>query len=542
MRPLRTVTAAGTAALLGAAGFLFPASAASPGVGTAISTTKVLSAQLGAGGSLLDLGLITDEARSTIDPAVAPSEAYSRLSALTLKSKVAGLNLSLPTQPIESRSPGGDPDVTYGGASLPTPATVASGSVKPARLSSAVDGGTATSAMTAEIANLNLVGGLIRAESVRSVLATAGKPELAESARTVAVGPVTVLDLGAVLEGLGIGLSDLPVDTLLALIDQLDVPVAGVPAGVKATDHVKALNTAIDDLQGTVDPAIAEVTKTVESTTNTLLGSAKLAAPSVGDPATVVTTTVDQVQALIEGVVGSGVTALDNLALLKLDGLELGVTTKAVHNVDDSVAAITAKIGKVHVGNIVLPGIDLGSSVKQVSALANQITGEISKALAIVDPGLANLVKVSVLEEQKGVSTSDGYVRSRAGVTALSAAITPPAALGSIVSSITTTKSGDVGTLLGTDMPAVSGVMDGLQSALGLVTGVLTQPALVKVGEVQGGADFIAAGSPVAAPGGMLPRTGGPAFLAGLAALLLGAVVFAFTGLARRVAEVTTSR
>src|SRR5689334_15211086 len=107
MRLFRPATAVLASALL--AGTAFPQLASAQtasGVGTSLTSTKVLSAQLGDAGSLLDLTLLGDEARSTTDPSVASPEAYSRLMAVVTKSgAISALNQSLGSFEAKSAGP-----------------------------------------------------------------------------------------------------------------------------------------------------------------------------------------------------------------------------------------------------------------------------------------------------------------------------------------------------------------------------------------------------------------------------------------------------
>src|SRR5213080_1798340 len=80
MRLFRPLSAALATTVLAAGAFTGPASAQAAGVGTSLTSTKVLSAQLGDNGKLLDLLLLGDEARSTIDPAVAEQEQVEQLA------------------------------------------------------------------------------------------------------------------------------------------------------------------------------------------------------------------------------------------------------------------------------------------------------------------------------------------------------------------------------------------------------------------------------------------------------------------------------
>ena len=63
------------------------AATAVPGVGTSQTTTNVVSVQVGKEGSLVGLGLLSDEGRSTIDKTInANPQAYSRLTPLAISS------------------------------------------------------------------------------------------------------------------------------------------------------------------------------------------------------------------------------------------------------------------------------------------------------------------------------------------------------------------------------------------------------------------------------------------------------------------------
>jgi len=151
-----------------------PAHAATPGVGTALTSSSLLDVKLG---SLLNLKVLADEARSTIDPSVAQPEAFSRLNALSLTSVLPAPlnNISLPV--VESKSPGGSPNVTGPSLNLatplpgvPVPAAVLGGVLNAASLTSGVDAAGAHSALTSGVGNISLVGGLISASGLDSVL------------------------------------------------------------------------------------------------------------------------------------------------------------------------------------------------------------------------------------------------------------------------------------------------------------------------------------------------------------------------------------
>jgi hypothetical protein len=525
MRPVRLAAAAASVALVGAAVGLAPANAASDGVGTALSSTKVLQAALGKDGSVLNLSLIGDESRSTTDAAVAAPEAFTRLApaALSVPAVPQLANVALPV--VEARSPGGKPSVEVPGVTLPTPALVASGSIDPAKLTATLTDGTAASSLTAGVSNLGLLGGLVAAQGLSSTLGTHSASADSVSTRSVRVGAVTVLDLSALLSGLGIKLSDLPVSTVTALLDQLQVPVVGLSAGQTLNSAVSQLQGAIDSVQATVNTTTGTVTGTVDSTVNGVLGSVGVTAPTAGSTVAQVGAVVDQLQAQINNLLANGVAALEAAPLLKLDGVEVGVSTKATDSVDTSAADIVGKVGAVQIGGIKLAGVDLAATASQLNALMSSVNSQVGNVLKTVSPDLAGIVNVSVLDQAKSVTSTGGYTRSRAGITAVTATVTPPANLAAIVATVTGAAN-TVGSTLGSALPAISPAMTQLQSTLGLASSVLTAPATLKVAEVLSASDFAAAaapGTPAGAPGGELPRTGGTPVLpivAGLLALI----------------------
>ncbi|HVT77605.1 MAG TPA: hypothetical protein VHD87_11300, partial [Acidimicrobiales bacterium] len=186
--------------LAGAATLVSPAHAATPGVGTSAASSSLLNVALGSNGSLLNLKVLADDARSTIDPSVAAPEAFSRLNALSITSSVLPAplnNISLPV--VESRTPGGQPSVagpglnlsSIGGVSLPV--SILGGVLQPASLTSSLDGGVAKSGLTSSLGNLTLVGGLIKAAGLESTLGTTAATSDADGSRSIKAGTINVL-------------------------------------------------------------------------------------------------------------------------------------------------------------------------------------------------------------------------------------------------------------------------------------------------------------------------------------------------------------
>ena len=78
-----------------------PAGAATPGVGTAATTTQVLTAAVGTNGSLLNLNLLGDAGRATTDATVAAPSAFSQLTAAQISSDRARPQRQHPGHPAQ---------------------------------------------------------------------------------------------------------------------------------------------------------------------------------------------------------------------------------------------------------------------------------------------------------------------------------------------------------------------------------------------------------------------------------------------------------
>ena len=516
MRLFRYACAGLATSVLAASAFTGPASAQAAGVGTSLTTTRLLTAQLGEGGSLLDLALLTDEARSTIDSAVASPEAYSRLTALAAKaSLVPGSPVNVTEGVYEAKSTG-PTEVPIANSSIAVPALpvdvplalapVLSATVDPGKLTASLNQGVAAATMSSQVSQVKAVGGLLGLGSLQSALDASSGATSSGATRGASVNDLTVLDLGALLAGLGLPLDQLTPLQLAGLIDALAVQTGvPLPSGTDTvTSAITALDAAIDDLQATLTAApaaVGEITTGIDGATSTLVGAVGTATgvtlplPSTGqtlDQAiAAVNLLIDELQALLADLLTEGLLALDGLALLRLEGVEVGVTTKAAETVAGSVATVTGKIGAIKVGNVTLPGIDLlGGDVAaaavgdDVAAAIAGLNTQLGTVLATIDPSLANLVKVSVLDQATSITQEGGYTKSRAGLTAATATVTPPADLAALVDGILAdTGVAETLTAAGAPVPTVDGLMDTLQTTLGLpdLTNVLASPAKVQI-------------------------------------------------------------
>jgi hypothetical protein len=321
------------------------------------------------------------------------------------------------------------------------------------------------------------------------------------------------------------------------ILSTLGVPVAGIPTGGSLNGVVAQLNATIDGLQAQLAAATGGVVQTVLGSVPTgVLGGLSLPVPALNDPIATVNGVIDQVQALLTSVLKTALSALDGVSLLKVDGVEIGTTTKAADTVAGSVADVVAKIGAIKVGGLALPGVDLGATTAQLNGVLNTVNGTLGSVLGSISPDLANLVKVNLFAKDPatGVTSSGGYIKSLAGVSALTASIVPPLNLAGILGTLTAANGiGSAITGLGGTLPVLSNLMPTLNGLLGGVTSVLGEGATIKLASVTSGASFT---TPVAATNGSLPRTGGTAQMALLGmALVIAAVASRRFVLANRI-------
>jgi hypothetical protein len=541
MRLLRPFSAA-VVTIVAAAAFAGPAGAvSSPGAGTALSSTKLVSAKIGDQASILDLTVLGDEAQASIDSKAGAPGAYARLRLAKVASSI------IPTNPVTNGNFGefeakntGPTSVPIASAAFPTVSPILSGNLTPGVLNATLSSNIADSGLNIELSNVNAVGGLVSVGTVKSNLSSTSGVDSSTASRALTVKDVNVLDLQAFLQGLGISLPNLTVAQVAALVDGLAATLGlPLPSGqTTVAGAVAAINGAIGNLQTAIagTPAnVAAVTSKIDTTTGTLLGTLGVVSPlpngstaTVSDATSLVNSVISDLQAQLNLIATNGVKALIALPLLRLEGVEVGVTAKAVQKATDSVASVTGKVGKVMVGNVSLAGIDLLNNVDAINASVGSINAKLASVLGGIDSGLANLVKVSVLDKATEVTNVGGYTKASAGITGITATITPPAALKAIVAAINDANvTGQVADVLSAPQLSalgLSGLMNQLASTLSLGASALTSPTVVKVAEVLAASNYRNATgtTPTTTSTGELPRTGTQSFLLlGVAAALL---------------------
>src|SRR5947208_1558503 len=443
------------AALLGAtAAAGGTAAAATNGVGTTTAKTTVLNVTLG--GGFLNLSVLGDNGTANIDPkAGTPSSAGSTIAPLTSTSSVSALNLSLPK--IGVSSTGAADNKTVPSISLATP--LSTGSISPLSLSAVVDSAQgAASGLNSSLKNVTAVAGLLSVPSATSSLGAAAKPADADGLRGLSIPSIDVLNLGAVLQGLGIDPASLQLGQVTNVLNTLGVTV---PYG--------SSNLTASQLSSTVESLSGALTANLPAG----LADAPDALPIGSLPPALVTT----ITGLIPGGIGSAATAGDlktllqneintvltaalngigNAPLLQVKNLVVGITTKAADTVANSTAGIQASLGSVKVGNVVVPGVDLASVLSNANTTINSVLTQV---------GLGNLITVKALDQSKSVGTQGGYVNALANLTGVHVAIAPLSSLSSATTSQAATNTMDQ--LFGsTPVPPLSAAMPPLNARL----------------------------------------------------------------------------
>lgn len=519
---------------------------ATTGVGTTVGSTTILDVDLG---DLLQLRLIGEDGGTTTDPDAGDPVAFTRVLPLEVGSEVVPALDEVSIPGVESRSSGEEVrketaivDLSEVSALVPG---LLDGTINPATLVAAVDEAGARGVLSTELADLSVLGGVVSLDSVSGVLGGVTGDAASMSNRLVELDALTVLDLSGVLQLLGLSLSDLPLDTVLGLVDGLGVLDLVADATGLDLGSIGDLEDAVATAQGTIDEAQSLLDGACTGAED-LLGQLGLVdcgdvAGAVDDIQAALDAAADDLLAVIDAVLG----VLEGAALLDVDGVAAGVEATARETLDASVAEVTASLGSLRVGGVGVGLVDVDATVDEVLAVAADATGQISDLLGSVHPALADLVEVGLLEQATEVGGQDGATTAAATLTAVRATVTPP----DLCDLLTDFDPGDsTGALiddLGGTVPgagAVTQVLDDLGSSVdcnsselvpaGLVDGIaaaVTQPVTVRAGVVESASSFAVVASapenPEAPPTPTLPRTGGTTSGLWLAAVALLAVV-----------------
>jgi len=567
MRMSRLVPAVAAGALVVAT--TAPAIAQEPpapvtGVGTTTGSLTLVDLDAG---ELLDLALLSDAGVANIDEAAGARSAAAQIAAFSLTSGLLGIAESVPLLAVESTG-----EERTAGQDVPLPANpIVTGAALPLSLSALVGEDGARSTLGAALADLDVLGGIASITGVDVDLGSTALTSDAAATRGLAVQDLSLLDLESLLAGLGIPLTDLPLDTLLDLLDGLGLlgalPLDGLgldladldPADVAGA--VEGLLGDLDDLDAGLDELARLRTNLTDDVTDTvcevggdvggviddLLGGIGGGTGGTGtvicDATDTVAEQLDTVEAAIDELTDELDALLDQLldllqgdtgvlgllggtALLQVDGLDVEVLTSATDTVEGSVAEVTASLGAISVGELpVLGSLDLTAPTEQVQGVLGQVQGAIGGVLGQIAPSLADLVTVSTMQEQTSVVEEAGKVLATAELTGLVVEVEPVLAeIQALLDSLAGVESlGDTLTGLGvTDLPVGALEVDAVNELLAPVTdglpllAALDQPLTLQVASLRQQSAFAAAtpaapvapGTPGQTPAPTLPRTG----------------------------------
>ena len=442
------------------------------GVGTTTGALTLLGLDAG---DLLSLDLLSDAGSANIDEDLGPRRAAAQIAALALESPAAGVSQVLPLLSVEST---GAPD-ERSQAVTPIDNPVVSGALTPLQLSALVDEAGATSLLSAGLADLDVLSGILTLAGTTLDLGSTALVGDAAGSRGIDLDALTVLDLEALLATLGIPLTDLPLDTLLGLLDGLgllgqlegllaplglDIDGLSVDGIVDLVDglvgeldvvlgqlgQVDALVeeiTSLEDLQATLQAdsgscdtladlddllgggdTLTELCSNVSRTLASITGqlttlTAQLdALPDPTELTALVSDLLDQVQ----GALDAPLDLLSGQALLSLEGLDVTVLTKATDDVATSVADVTGTLGSLQVGELpVLGTLDLTAPTADLNGLLAQAEGLVGGILGEISPALADLVSIRTMQETTSVEEVAGSVVSSAAFSGLEVEVLP---------------------------------------------------------------------------------------------------------------------
>ncbi len=583
MRMKRVLGAAIAAALLMTGPMAATAAAQDPGaeVETGVGSGLVSSTLLGIDiGNLLNLDLLDDESRSTIDPANGEPISSAVFNPLQVASSILG---PLSVGGVATSTTGAEDAKSVsqdvGGGTIPLP--IASGLLT-GTLSSVVDGEGARSTLSAGAGGLDLVGGLLGMTGTSNTsFETNAAADTARGQRGLSIPSLDVLNLGSLLAGLGLPLENLPllgnggdIGGVLGLLDPLGVELEGEDGemmdggevtgmvtglfeslglnalGVESGDGLLGLDlgdpcSLLDDLP--VDllddlPVVDDLLGDLPLLGGGGGGDCVLDAVDLG----IVTDLIELITDLLDSLLGDLLGTLDLTSLLSVGDVEAGMVARSSDSVETSEADVVASIGSLNVGNLPLPlpdgGLDLTQGLDVLGGVSNTVSGTLNSVLGIV--GLPELLDVDVLEINELVAPDGDYTRALSELNTLGVSLAPLA--GILQSTPSGPQDGSIAALglvdglvpTGGGMGGVGGLGDLLGGdLLGGVTSLLTEGVNIEVGTMASEGFFTPvaalvptdivppAAQPVTPPAdGTLPRTGtSTALPAAMAVLLLGA-------------------
>lgn len=533
-----------------ALGTLMPVTAASAATGVAAAGSAISSATL-ATVSVGDLTVVG----TTLD---GHTVALGTLSAVAQTLSSADPAVSFVPVTLDgvktgevTVTPATSPKTVGAVTTTPLPLNVLSATSPTATLTAAKPATGPTSALTASLGQVTLLGmplslnGTINVGSVADV-------SKAQAGKTLKITNVALPNLADLLAALGIDLNALPVDTLNGLVSSLPVIVSDA-----ADTALAAANTAIDNASGAYDTAAADVaTKTSELATKAAALDAALAAATIPGAVVLPTgvstpldhTDWDTMSGTPEGQTAQGLITAANPTLatpiseyvaakaaLATAQAALATAIAAIQPLIDDLAEIVdgvlagaplVEIGAAEVGTTALAGSTKSANVtgyvSGVKVLGQDVLAAVTGDTKLDVVALAGTVSTQVNSALATVSSALSSVLS--SVTGATGLIVPAPSIKLLTKSTSTGTDGafgtaqalvtalqvDLGSVTVPDAFALTDAAD-LPGILPTATGFKTAPLSVKVGEIGESARFRPASGTTP---GSLPATGAPYGLA----------------------------
>jgi hypothetical protein len=415
-----SVAAAGLAASVAALGLTGTAgTAATDGVGAGTVSTSVVDATLG---DLLGVRLLEDVASATTDPKIGTVGASSVFRQVTLSSSITDHEPSLNQVVGEHKvaAPAGPTDLTTSALDLSSvnlPAVV-NGAVDPLVLKALAAPSSLTSS-TAKITNVELLGGLASLGVLDALDSTGSAPASADAGRTMKLDTLSMLDLGKLLQGLGLDVLGLPLSVVSALVKS-----TGLTPDLQGSADVATLVTSLSDSIGVLQDTVDTNVTTDLLAAITATGLPAPLRPALNDVINGVGGSIADLQATLTDLITSVVTQLEAVTILKVNGLEIDTVAKAADTVSGSVATATGKITSLQVGPTTLTGVDPAAPASAVDDLVARLGASLTTLLAPL--GFTDLLSVKLFDRQTGVSETSGVVKAVASITGLDVKLSPP--------------------------------------------------------------------------------------------------------------------
>ncbi|MEY2454703.1 MAG: hypothetical protein QOD92_4277 [Acidimicrobiaceae bacterium] len=406
------------------------------GVGSTGGGATLVSLRVGELTNIVDAQLVRELNGTSIDSALATPNAFQSLSALVATSDLLDLS-SVNTPEIRTETEGAQKQQVTDLLKFEDfidPA-ILSGSVNPATLVSVLDAAGARSSLNSTLTDVSVLSGVANVDSSALTITGNSSPTEAVAGRNVVADGITVLNLGMLLDVLGLSLDDLSLQQIFDLViatgsldaiaDALHIPLDLVQVAVAPVlaqeEFVAAKQTAVDDANDALTSCLADLVNCLDQAgLEADLADAEAALASAQG-------ILDIMLAPFAELAAFAVNLLSGTPLVQVGKITAGAVATARDTVPNSAATTGGRVESVQIAGLDPVGpIDLADGQAAVDAAVAELNGSLSSILSIVDPDLANLLQLELLSHDEQLGVEAGYVKSLANITGLAVTITPP--------------------------------------------------------------------------------------------------------------------